>query len=235
MKIEIEKAIDRTLEGGNVAYKNYLEKDKYILSYINKKTRRYSAALYLATGHIGQDEPLGHNIRSKAVSLLEKVALQEQGVDEVLFALLSLLEVAAVSGEMALANVELLRKEAYVLLDLFEQMPQVEQRSFASLHRELMADAPQNKEFSLLKKASREVKESRDGGSATSRVSRGKHQEEILTALPPNSPLSISDIHALLPSIAPKTLQRELAYLVSNGALNKAGSRRWSTYTRVTQ
>lgn len=59
---------------------------------------------------------------------------------------------------------------------------------------------------------------------------RKKRREKIVSFIAKKKDVSIKDITGLFKDIGEKTIQRELAALVSEGAIKKRGEKRWSKY-----
>ena len=63
-----------------------------------------------------------------------------------------------------------------------------------------------------------------------SNIAKDLRRENILKILKQKRDASINDICALFKDCSSKTIQRDLADLIDQGLVKKAGSRRWSTY-----
>jgi DeoR/GlpR family transcriptional regulator of sugar metabolism len=59
---------------------------------------------------------------------------------------------------------------------------------------------------------------------------RGSRRDAILSILSTKGPSYIKDISLVIREVSEKTIQRELAQLVLDGQVTKAGERRWTTY-----
>jgi len=60
---------------------------------------------------------------------------------------------------------------------------------------------------------------------------KGNRQEIILSLLKKNKDLGIKDFATSISGCSEKTIQRELASLVSKGLITKTGEKRWSKYS----
>ena len=58
-------------------------------------------------------------------------------------------------------------------------------------------------------------------------------RNDVLNIIRAKKKVSIKDISQLLKDMSEKTIQRELAALISEGVLIKEGEKRWSTYRLV--
>ena len=213
-----------------------------LLSYWSKKTRRYVSVLYIATQHIDSSEPIRNAIRAESLNLVfDPGGVTHRQFTIQLSRILALLEVAALSGLVSLANVSILRREAYLLIELARRHANYLDEGFKDVHQSVLGEHELSRPVHKVESpslaqglhAKAKASESSQQSDASSRLQRGRYAEDILGVLESGKKLSISQIRALVPSIPSKTLQRELAYLVAKGTLNKAGSRRWSTYEKA--
>ncbi|MDP3989509.1 MAG: hypothetical protein Q8P93_04735 [bacterium] len=217
-----------------------LTTNKELLSYTFKKTRRYVSAIHLATRHMGQHEPVGRELRIGTIAVLTAYVTPNDlaNARKHMVCVLSLLEVASFSRLISIDNTEVLRREAHLLLELLRQCEHSIDQEHIRTYSDLFG-AGAATPITVSRPAKQRISPSQptDTSSPTDpsralRPSRGRHADRILQSLPFGQSFSISDIQQLVPDIPPKTLQRELIFLVTKKALNKAGSRRWSTYTR---
>lgn len=175
-----------------------------------------------------------------------------------LLALSSILSIARTTGILTPMNADLIHREAQLLLSEvagyeapqveFEEMPSLaalakataatearEASRLRSLARitfdaDLKADeAPENKGQTqghikdTKGKAEEPRAQEKEGGPSARR-------ERILAVLKGKGPSYIKDISLVVRGVSEKTIQRELASLVSEGLVTRKGDRRWTTY-----
>jgi hypothetical protein len=228
------------------------------LIYIFKKTEKITAALYLVSGLLKDDEPIKWELRDRGIDLLSSSFTASSSlpgdkniVIQSLFTAaletLSLLNVARISNLVSEMNHRLLVREidyivgmlrdrlaqsaenaGYVLSETFFKTPDL----FSSTFR---ADAKNNTGRSQQPEVLNQPNNTGIQGSAQGHVSveakKSKRQELILTALRNQSNLTIKDFSKIIKDCSEKTIQRELLGLVEKGIVKKEGERRWSKYS----
>ncbi|MDP3956004.1 MAG: hypothetical protein Q8Q18_02060 [bacterium] len=214
-----------------------------IQAYCIKKGRRYASAIFLATAHIKDTNPIKKELRERALSCV--VFFNNSGfgdIERAMFEILSFLEVAAISGDVSYENVALLRREGRLFIEVSASIFVTGEETEIRTLQSLLSDVRRKSNDNLSnERAPREASKVREKSAVKARVTplaisararRGRHSDAILSALVPDKQYQISEIIPLLRDISSKTLQRELAALVEGGQLKKEGSRRWSTYIR---
>lgn len=225
-------------------FNNVFEKDIRRV-FIYKKAERLAKAIHLITPAFTDSVSLRNRIDGIAVGLVD-AAIAPSGAARTalareLLALSSVLSIARTGGLLSAMNAELIAHEAQVLLQ--EVAAYEEPRLF-------LDEAPTLS--GIAKKAlSRESSESlrsvpapRQGGQKSVAARKGHikdtketvdgpvkdRREAILSVIRGKGRASIKDISTLIRGVSEKTIQRELAALISAGRVEKQGERRWSTY-----
>lgn len=223
------------------------------LVYIFKKTEKITAALYLVSGLLKDDEPLKWELRDRGMSLISSsftasssVPGDKNAVIQSLFGsaleTISLLNVARVSNLISEMNHILLVREidsiiimlrdrlaqsaenaGYVLSESFFKTPDLFSSGFKAENRS--SNAEKTKSLSILRD------QNEHKGHAQSLAKKSQRQEHILAILQKQSNLTIKDFARAIQDCSEKTIQRELLELVEKGVIKKEGERRWSRYS----
>ncbi len=230
------------------------------LIYIFKKTEKITAALYLVSGLLKDDEPIKWELRDRGIDLLSSSFTASSSlpgdknvVIQSLFTAaletLSLLNVAKISNLVSEMNHRLLVREidnvvvmlrdrlaqsaenaGYVLSEAFFKTPDLFSTGFRSDNREI-----QNQKQVKSNKESVHISDFQDKGSSKGHVSsqakKTHRQDQILALLRGQSNLTIKDFSSVIKDCSEKTIQRELLELVEKGVIKKEGERRWSRYS----
>jgi hypothetical protein len=230
-------------------------KDKPELLYVYKKTEKLVSAIYLLSNFISDSEPLKWQIRSSGVEALScSLSLSVNPRNFILASakLLSYFEVAYISGLISEMNFNILKNE-------FEQLIQwVESQSkksgiggfafpehFLEVKEPIQNLVPVNNNLNnpngqnimsdrnTLPATNLSVK--RPVGIVRPNESKQKDKDNrqgvIISILKKGGELGIKDFTKAISGCSEKTIQRELATLVSNGQIKKAGEKRWSRYS----
>jgi len=230
------------------------------LIYIFKKTEKITAALYLVSGLLKDNEPIKWELRDRGVDLLSSsfnasssVPGDRNVVIQSIFAsaleTLSLLNVARVSNLITEMNHRLLVREidnvlsllrdrlaqnaenaGYVLSESFFKTPDLFSSGFSSPGA---LSRNQGRDFSN-RQSGQKTAQNGDlvsQGHHNSQVKKSERQEQILGILDTRSDLTIKDFSKVIKDCSEKTIQRELIELVQKGLVKKDGERRWSRYS----
>ena len=235
----------------------FFSAEEYLI-YIFKKTEKITAALYLVSGLLKDDEPIKWELRDRGIDLLSSsftassaVPGDKNVVIQSLFTAaletLSLLNVARISNLVSEMNHRLLVREidsvvsmlrdrlaasaenaGYVLSESFFKTPDLFSTGFRSDNRTINS---RPKSF-----GSNDVRENVDNsdisqGHMTAQARKTQRQGLILNVLKGQSNLTIKDFSKVIKDVSEKTIQRELTELVEKGVVKKEGERRWSRYS----
>ena len=229
-----------------------------LLIYFIKKTERLSSAIYLLTSAFPDAEPLRTTLRGHSTQMISGVGELSLGVvgETALYKIISLLSVGVSARMVAEENGVVLdeeyRKFAKLLIDRFPEIsggarfdppffevgPLPGQGAYPRrLSEPYLAHVSAR---SNLTPASRSgVAVSRSNFAASLRPLRdpkpqnSDRRSEILSVVGSKGKVTIRDVALVIKDCSEKTIQRELATLVSEGVLKREGERRWSTYRRA--
>ncbi len=214
--------------------------DDYLV-YVFKKTEKITAALYLISGLLKDDEPMKWELRDRGIDMLtssftasSSLPGDKNAVIQSLFTAtletISLLNVARISNLVSEMNHVLLVRE----ID-----------SIVSLLRDRLVASAENAGYVLSEKffkteqeaGRREKVESSNQniaisqGHAMTQHKKSQRQEHIISILKGQSNITIKDFSKVIRDCSEKTIQRELSELVDKGVIRKEGERRWSRYS----
>ena len=221
------------------------------LIYIFKKTEKITAALYLVSGLLKDDEPLKWELRDRGMDLISSsftasssVPGDKNVVIQSLFTAaletISLLNVARVSNMITAMNHNLLVREidnivgllrdrlaqnaenaGYVLSESFFKTPDLFSTGFKP------AEYKGHTDSGAMKPKNKSLQENQ----MSVQVKRTDRQDAIVKLLQSQSGLTIKDFAKVIKDCSQKTIQRELLELVDKGVVKKEGERRWSRYS----
>ena len=237
-------------------FSNIFEKDIRRV-YIYKKAERLAKAIHLIAPAFRNSPSLRDRLDQVSVGLVDAAILPpgsaRDALSRELLALSSVLSIARTSGMLSAMNVELIGREAHLLLQ--EVASYEEPRLF-------LDDAPSLAELAK-DVATAGAREARAAAQATaaarasspaprtstpsrSRTSVGMSEsmsdrepikdknsdrrEAIKDILKSKGPSYIKDISTVIRDVSEKTIQRELQAMVDEGEITKSGERRWTTY-----
>ena len=225
----------------------FFSAEDYLL-YVFKKTEKITAALYLVSGLLKDEEPMKWELRDRGMDLMSSSFTASSAVPgdkniviQSLFTAaletMSLLNVARISNLISEMNHTILVREidnivailrdklaqnaenaGYVLSDSFFKTPSLFTTGFKPDTKGSGAKPVQ-------------IQESNKTQSDTSDTKKNERQESILNLLKNQSNLTIKDFSRVIKDCSEKTIQRELMELVQKGLIKKEGERRWSRYS----
>lgn len=237
----------------------FFSSEDYLL-YIFKKTERITAALYLVSGLLKDEEPLKWELRDKGIDLISSsftassaIPGDKNSIIQSLFTAaletLSLLNVARISNLISEMNHRILVREidaivamlrdrlaqnaenaGYVLSESFFHTPDLYSFGFKTESRQ--------QKLNILRKSGQishndQALSRLAESEGSSQAKKSKRQEMILEVLRGQSNLTIKDFSKVITDCSEKTIQRELLELVEKGVIRKEGERRWSRYSLV--
>jgi hypothetical protein len=222
------------------------------LVYVFKKTEKITAALYLVSGLLKDDEPLKWELRDRGMDLLSSsftasssIPGDKNAVIQSLFSsaleTLSLLNVAQVSNLISPMNHALLTKEIDNILSMLRDKLTQNAQNAGYILSESFFRTP-SLFASGFKAGDRREGEGRNPshgrhiqgaskGHADTAAKKNERQEQILGILKTQSNLTVKDFSKVITGVSEKTIQRELLELVQKGVIKKEGERRWSRYS----
>jgi len=224
------------------------------LIYIFKKTEKITAALYLVSGLLKDDEPLKWELRDRGMDLISSSFTASSSmpgdkniVIQSLFTAaletISLLNVAKISNLISTMNHTLLVREidnilsllrdqlaqnaenaGYVLSEAFFKTPTLFSSGFKP-------DSKTKPSGPTVQTVSNAQITGANKGQSNSPAKKSQRQESIISILKNQSNLTIKDFSKSIRDCSEKTIQRELLELVEKGVIKKEGERRWSRYS----
>ena len=240
----------------------FFSAEEYLL-YIFKKTEKITAALYLVSGLLKDDEPLKWELRDRGVELLNSsftasssLPVDRNSVIQSLFTAaletISLLNVAKVSNLVSEMNHKILVREidgvlgllreklaasaesaGLVLSDSFFRTPDLFTSNFRSDEKDRSASGYNQDSSSMRQNLQRPQIEPKMESNRTVEQKKSQRQSSIINILKGQGNLTIKDFAKVIKDCSEKTIQRELMELVERGIIRKDGERRWSRYSLV--
>lgn len=221
-------------------FTNIFEKDIRRV-FIYKKAERLAKAIHLITPAFVESASLRNRIDAIAVGLVDAAILPSGAargaLSRELLTLSSVLSIARTGGLLSPMNVELITREAHLLLNevaayeeprlLLDDSPTLSDIAKKTSSKE-SARSPQ-------KRPTAPVQGTTDKGhlkdiTLSDKPIKDRH-EAILSVIRNKGRASIKDISTVIRNVSEKTVQRELLALIAAGTVLKQGERRWSTYS----
>jgi hypothetical protein len=225
-------------------------KDNPNFYYVLKKTEKLVSAIYLLTEYLSDNEPLKTELKKTGLDLLTlSLSLPNKSFQLSTLKLLSLLEILFVGNFISEMNYTILKREFEALLDTvqnsdneghknkgiifpehFFEANQVDSMTMSAISKghNIMSDSMMSFKKSAETVRSGELKLKDKSNGPSEKVGR---QDIIIDLLKKNKELGIKDFARAIKDCSEKTIQRELATLVSKGQIKKEGEKRWSRYS----
>lgn len=222
-------------------FSNIFEKDIRRV-YIYKKAERLAKAIHLIAPAFVHSPALRNRVDLIAVGLVDAAILPpisaRGALSRELLALSSVLGIARAGGFLSQMNTEVITREAHSLLEeiaTYEE-PRLfldETPTLASLSRSATdTDTRGTREPALKVQTAGVATPLKDSkGHVLDNPAKSSRREAILSVLKSKGPSYIKDISTVIREVSEKTIQRELAALVAEGAVDREGDRRWTTYS----
>lgn len=204
-------------------------------TYLYKKTEKLVSALYLISNFLSDKEPIKWQLRELGIILLSEnmsVSLANQ--------ILSLLQVAHIAGLVSEMNFTILKFEFESLIQRVEQAEKESLKGHV-LSEDFFTVSNSNQGNSSALGGVSLVSNSKGHNTVSDRMSlktgeikqkdKSNRQDIIIGLLKKGGELGIKDFTSAIKGCSEKTIQRELATLVSKGQVKKAGEKRWSRYS----
>ncbi|MFA6458781.1 MAG: DeoR family transcriptional regulator [Candidatus Paceibacterota bacterium] len=233
--------------------------EEYLL-FIFKKTEKITAALYLVSGLLKDDEPLKWELRDRGVELLNSsftasssMPVDRSSIIQSLFTsaleTISLLNVARVSNLISTMNHSVLVKEidqvlgllrdrlaasaenaGLVLSEKFFKTPDLFSSGFKPAEYGNNTTIPSGGSAGPVRQNRTEIARINSGRGGVQQK-KDQRKKSIVDLLKLQGNLTIKDFSKVMKDCSEKTIQRELMELVNKGILKKEGERRWSRYS----
>ena len=201
--------------------------NKENLAYLYQKTERLVSAIYLLSNFLSDSEPLKWQWRTVGLSLLNPSQSLTDKIS-VIKQLLSLLTIAHIGGLISEMNHRIVSYEFDTLLQAIrpeekENNPQtfiLSENFFKGTENPPALPPEVSKGHNILS----------DRLSLLKQKDKSNRQNLIVGLLKKGNELGIKDFTSAIKDGSEKTIQRELAVLVSKGLVRKEGEKRWSRY-----
>ena len=234
-----------------------LHKKNAISVFLNKKTEKIAAAMYLLTDLMSPADPLRAELRTSVLELLgATLSADENGKDAMIRQarkLLSFLLVAQYAKLISEMNCSVFRREIEALIGhiegRFSRAGEVALSSVFFQIDSLSHDLDTSEKSGVVSKGHigdmsfrkrpafgtpvPKISNQTNGNGAENE--KQKRHEEVMSFFRTvkKSEVTIKDISAVMKDCSEKTIQRELIDSVQKGLLRKEGERRWSRYFLV--
>lgn len=227
---------------------------------VYNRSYRLAAAVFAISNVINQNEELRTKIKSLSLDLVSaSVNLKDinfsdakksiLNIEKNSLELMSLLDIASVSGLLSKMNTEILKEEFQLFIieigkfaEKFEDNKNVSAKNILSL-----SSVPINNGSNIEKNIKRlgsvqnlepnknEMKNLVINGNGNSNGLKRKsfRKNAILDFVKGHNNTNIKDIVPNIKGCSEKTIQRELIELINEGKIKKVGERRWSRYCSV--
>lgn len=223
-------------------FSNIFEKDIRRV-YIYKKAERLAKAIHLVGPAFHSSPALRNRVDAIAVDLVDAATLQpiaaREEMSRELLALSSVLAIARSGGLLSAMNADVIAREAHQLLQ--EIATYEEPRLFlddaptlAGIFKATSGNTAHTTPRAVAAAphvARPVVKDNK--GPVSDKAENTSRRTAILDVLKTKGPVHIKEISTVIRGVSEKTIQRELALLVAEGTIKRAGDRRWTTYSLV--
>ncbi len=212
--------------------------------YLYKKTERLVSAIYLLSGIISDKEPIKWQMREAGLEMIaQSLSMSDRnGLVATSLNLISFLEISHLSQLISEMNYQVLKQEFEGLI----QTAQVEEKrnnprsiSFPENFLTVAEPAPAQENTNVLYKGQNTMSDRVSFKKPAESVRSGEQKQKdktnrqdlILALLKKGNDLGIKDFTTSIKDCSEKTIQRELASLISKGLIKKEGEKRWSKYS----
>lgn len=204
----------------------------------NSKGQKIAAGLYLVTSHLSDMDPMKNALRSCAVKLLDSDNIEHKR--SLAIQISDLLTTSVLSRLISEKNASILVLELRHYASLAEmEGDAVTEALKISFGQPTLTTLPHNTTqtkrttLNTPQRQSSQTINSPEPENKEKVPSKTQRQEKILKFINDRKSAGIKDISELFPEVSEKTIQRELAALVSSGHITKRGQKRWSVYMAI--
>lgn len=199
--------------------------------YLYKKTEKLVSAIYLLSSFISDKEPVKWQFREVGLKLLaQNLPLSDRAFQggPLVDLILSYFEIAYLGGIISRMNHDILKAEFENLRKMISDDEAGRLRGAVLSEQFFTSTTPvyPKGQISLSDRPTRPL----ENRLSVKPVLAGR-QEVIISLLRKNNELGIKDFSLSIRDCSEKTIQRELAVLVSKGQVIKKGEKRWSRYS----
>ncbi|KKS13889.1 MAG: hypothetical protein UU71_C0040G0003 [Parcubacteria group bacterium GW2011_GWB1_41_6] len=210
---------------------------------LTDKCRKITEALYRVTDLMPEQEPLKWSLRERAMGIFSKITelkdipiyKKARNLEEIIHStsgILNFLELASAASFISQLNFEVLKREYLALVNFIEDRKE----EFLPTEPVLIQPLPSN--INSLTQAN-DKGHNRQNNKISAKEMSVKddidRKSKIIAILNNNKDwVSIKDIIFAFKDVGPKTVQRELSAMISEGLLKTIGEKRWRKYALKT-
>ena len=253
--------MDQTIRQNNLQKDNLVISAKSDFMTIYKRSYRLAAAVFMIANIIDDNEEIKTKIKKLALNLVsDSVNLKDinfydtkkliSSMEKSALELMSILDIASVSGLISKMNGNVLRtefesfiQELNILMDKFNNTKNSSVGDIFSDDLSIKKISP-NQEVSQLKNKNENPKMIANDHPSNPKIFSGENVDKeqkrkgmrkntILEFIRNHNNSSIKDISPHIVGCSEKTIQRELIDLIKIGKIKKIGERRWSKYSII--
>ncbi len=214
--------------------------DTDILFFIQERYEKVCQAAFAITTVIKETESVRSGIRDTAINL--RLRLHMPGIDPVALAetsrtdtgtICGLLDLAKAGGLVSLMNYEYFVSECQKIIDAVSAKIADTHWRFDEV---FMLDAGSQKNAQASPKVKQFNPQPRNQAEAikkdTNQVRdiKDNRNDKIVSYITSHGRVNIQDLHAAMPEISSKTIQRALNVLIAEGKIKRFGDKRWALY-----
>ena len=210
---------------------------------LTDKCSKITEALYRVTDLMPEQEPLKWSLRERAMGIFSKITelkdipiyKKARNLEEIIHStsgILNFLELASAASFISQLNFEVLKREYLALVNFIEDRKE----EFLPTEPVLIQPLPSN--INSLTQAN-DKGHNRQNNKISAKEMSVKddidRKSKIIAILNNNKDwVSIKDIIFAFKDVGPKTVQRELSAMISEGLLKTIGEKRWRKYALKT-
>lgn len=229
----------------NLVLENSLLKNR-LYYYLYQKGSKILNVLYVISSFIPTYEPLSKEIKTCGINLLKDITQSFKGesngqLDKEcaqnltghLHTLISFLDLALKNNYLSQMNHQIIRGELLSLIELLSKTSSKGINQNDLYVKQIDVKDTESSKKTYMSHKDNVFNESKPQESKRQFVNE-KHSQRrklIINIIKTKGQVTIKDISSSLSDCSEKTLQRELLSLISEGAIQKEGERRWSKYS----
>ena len=224
---------------------------------IYKRSYRLSAAVFLISNVINQNDELKTKIKNLSLNLVSaSVSLKDTNlpdsnktigdIEKISLELMSMLDIASVAGLVSTMNASILKEEFQSFISElanFSHKSEINknvsvrsifndpQMAISGGEASLLSPVVLNEKYGNVNHQKETIASSVVKNGSTNKKRKDTRKNAILEFIKGHDNTSIKDIVPNITGCSEKTIQRELIALIKEGKIKKDGERRWSRYS----
>lgn len=233
----------------------YLGDKSYFLN-LYKRTHRLSSAIFLVSNNIEEGDVVKSHIKDACVKMLSlTISLKDAasypeiqktllGVEGLSLNIVSLFDIAVVSGSISVMNAGIIKNEFNNLIKELNQFKQSSDEVEKGLVSDVFSGGITDKELPVFSRSNQNVVQKnlpikdnipqRQEDNENKRHNRKTLRKNLVYEfILKHKGSSIKDIVPNIKGCSEKTIQREIMELIKDGKVSKVGERRWSKYSVI--